>query len=96
MGRRKSALGRNFLKSAERGLTNSAPCGIILIEVMIMKEFFKGVWKRITCKHDYWWYGEFTYSNSRGELDHERKEVIIRCEHCGKEKTFIYKKHLDK
>jgi hypothetical protein len=25
-------LGRNFLKNAERGLTNSAPCGIIIIQ----------------------------------------------------------------
>ena len=50
-----------------------------------MKRIIKTMWKRLTCKHDYWWFAEVTWSNSCGSLDHERKEVICKCKHCGKE-----------
>lgn len=61
-----------------------------------MKRAIKRIWKRLTCKHDYWWYGEVTWSNSHGYLDYERKETICKCRLCHKEKSIIYKKPLDK
>ena len=52
----------------------------------------KRIWKRLTCKHDYWLYGIVTWSNR----EHERKEIICHCSKCGKEKSIIFKKELDK
>ena len=52
----------------------------------------KRVWKRLTCRHDYWLWGIVTWGN----CEHERKEIICRCEKCGKEKSIIFKKPLDK
>jgi hypothetical protein len=60
-----------------------------------MKEFLRFVWKRITCKHDYWWHAEATWSNSWGLLDHEQKEIICICQKCGKEKSLKFKKRVD-
>ena len=60
-----------------------------------MKRIIKALWKRAICKHDYWWFAEVTWSNSWGNLDHERKEVICKCKHCGKEKSIIFKKGID-
>lgn len=51
--------------------------------------------KRIFCKHDYWWNYEFTLSNSSGWLDHECKEITIKCKKCGKRKTIKFKKSID-
>ena len=55
----------------------------------------KRLWKMITCKHDYWWQGEATWSNSSRMLDHEVKEVICVCKKCGKEKSIKFKKTID-
>ena len=52
----------------------------------------KRVWKRLTCRHDYWLWGIVTWGNR----EHERKEIICRCQKCGKEKSIIFKKELDK
>ena len=48
--------------------------------------------KRIFCKHDYWWNYEFTLGNSSNWLDHECKEITIKCKKCGKRKTIKFKK----
>ena len=56
----------------------------------------KRIWKRIICKHDYWWHAEVTWANSSGLLDHERKEIICKCQKCGKEKSILFKKGIDK
>lgn len=62
-----------------------------------MKRFFKGIknfilfsWKRITCKHDYWWNYKATWSNEF--KDHELIEICCVCEKCGKEKKIKFKK----
>jgi hypothetical protein len=61
-----------------------------------MKGFLKFVWKRITCKHDYWWYAEATWSNPWGLLDYEQKVITCTCKKCGKEKSLKFKKSVDK
>ena len=60
-----------------------------------VKRIVKNIWKRVTCKHDYWWCAEATWSNSWGRLDHERKEITCRCKNCGKEKYITFKKSID-
>ncbi len=57
-----------------------------------MKQAIKRIWKRLTCKHDYWLYGIFTM----GARDHEYKDMMCRCSKCGKEKSYKFKKELDK
>ena len=52
----------------------------------------KRIWKRLTCRHDYWLNAIVTWGNR----EHERKEMICRCRKCGKEKSIIFKKELDK
>jgi hypothetical protein len=50
----------------------------------VVKQF----WKYLTCKHDYWLYGIFTMGT--------HKDVMCRCSKCGKEKSYKFKKELDK
>lgn len=57
-----------------------------------MKQAIKRIIKRIFCQHDYWLYGIFTM----GGRDHEYKDMMCRCSKCGKEKSFNFKKELDK
>ena len=52
----------------------------------------KRIVKQIFCKHDYWLYGIFTM----GGRDHEYKDMMCRCSKCGKEKSYKFKKELDK
>lgn len=58
--------------------------------------FLKRVFKRIFCKHDYWWNCEFICSNSRGLLDHELITLDCKCKKCGKKKSIKFKKRVDK
>ena len=52
----------------------------------------KRIFKMLFCKHEYWWRGEVTWSNSI----HERKDICCECKKCGKEKSFVFKKAIDK
>ena len=64
MGRRQQTRGRNFLKNAERGLTNSAPCGIIKLQ--------KG--KGDTMNKEY----TVTYRTVNGFLDSEEFDDLLK------------------
>lgn len=61
-----------------------------------MKKFFKIIWKRLFCKHDYWWSSELTCSDSRNILNHQVKIIACHCSKCGKEKEIKFKKRIDK
>lgn len=55
----------------------------------------KQLWKRITCRHDFWWCAETTWSNSAECLDHVLKEIDCKCKKCGKRKSIKFKEPVD-
>ena len=57
-----------------------------------MKQHIKTIIKQLFCRHDYWLYGIFTMANRK----HACKDMMCRCSKCGKEKSFKFKKELDK
>lgn len=57
-----------------------------------MKQRIKTIIKQLFCQHDFWLYGIFTMANS----EHAHKDMMCRCSKCGKEKSFKFKKELDK
>lgn len=57
-----------------------------------MKQRIKTIIKRLFCQHDYWLYGIVTMANR----EYAYKDMVCRCFKCGKEKSFKFKKELDK
>ena len=83
----------NFSKRFQKKvLTNFNRQSIIKKEVDIMK--------KICFKHNYRWMGEFIGTStdliSGRKENFEMHEILCTCEKCGKQKSFKFKKILDK
>lgn len=57
-----------------------------------MKQLIKTIIKRLFCQHDYWLCGIVTMANR----EYAYKDMVCRCSKCGKEKSYKFKKELDK